>query len=38
MKQFAEVNAEAAGRLVKFHINNESPVEAGAPLADIEAD
>jgi len=36
MKQFSEVNAEVAGRLVKFHIDNESSVEAGTPLADIE--
>jgi biotin carboxyl carrier protein len=36
MKQFSEVNAEVAGRLVRFHIDNESSVEAGAALADIE--
>jgi biotin carboxyl carrier protein len=36
MKQFSEVSAEVAGRLLKFHIGNESSVEAGAPLADIE--
>ncbi|GAB2458496.1 acetyl-CoA carboxylase [Comamonas humi] len=37
MKQFSEVNAEVAGKLVKFHADNESPVDAGAPLVDIEA-
>jgi len=36
MKQFSEVSAEVAGRLVKFHLDSESSVEAGAPLADIE--
>ncbi|MDP3230189.1 MAG: acetyl-CoA carboxylase [Acidovorax sp.] len=36
MKQFSEVTADVAGRIVKFHLENESPVDAGAPLVDIE--
>lgn len=36
MKQFSEVAADAAGRLVRFCADNDSPVEPGAPLAEIE--
>jgi acetyl-CoA carboxylase biotin carboxyl carrier protein len=35
MKQFSEVTAEAAGRLVRFAVDNEAPVEPGQLLADI---
>lgn len=38
MKQFSEIKSEVAGRLVKFHLENEDPVDPGAPLADIEVD
>jgi acetyl-CoA carboxylase biotin carboxyl carrier protein len=36
MKQFSEVTADIGGRIVKFHLANESPVDAGMPLVDIE--
>lgn len=35
MKSFTEVKAETAGKIVKFHADNEEPVMAGQPLADI---
>ena len=35
MKSFTEVKAEAAGRIVKFLADNEEPVMAGQPLAEI---
>jgi len=36
MKQFSEVTADVAGRVVKFHAENEATVEAGGPLVEIE--
>lgn len=36
MKQFSEVTAEVAGKIVKFHPENEAAVDAGEPLLDIE--
>jgi len=36
MKQFSEVQADAAGKIVRFLVENESPVEAGQPLVKIE--
>lgn len=35
MKSFTEVKAEVSGKIVKFHADNEEPVMAGQPLADI---
>jgi biotin carboxyl carrier protein len=35
MKSFTEVKAEAAGRIIKFAVDNEEPVMAGQPLAEI---
>lgn len=35
MKSFNEVRAETAGRIVKFLADNEEPVMAGQPLAEI---
>jgi acetyl-CoA carboxylase biotin carboxyl carrier protein len=35
MKSFNEVKADVAGRIVKFIVDNEEPVMAGQPLADI---
>lgn len=35
MKQFSEVTAEAAGRLVRFAVANEEAVEPGQLLAEI---
>jgi biotin carboxyl carrier protein len=35
MKSFTEVKAETAGRIVKFLCDNEEPVMAGQPLAEI---
>lgn len=36
MKQFTEVQADAAGKLIKFLVDNEAPVEPGQGLAVIE--
>lgn len=36
MKQFSEVSAEVAGKVVRFHVDNKSPVDAGGRLVDIE--
>ncbi len=35
MKSFNEVKADAAGKIVKFFADNEEPVMAGQPLAEI---
>ena len=35
MKSFTEVKAEVAGKIVKFLADNEEPVMAGQPLAEI---
>ncbi|HTN96090.1 MAG TPA: acetyl-CoA carboxylase [Nordella sp.] len=35
MKSFNEVKAEVAGKIVKFHADNEEPVMAGQLLAEI---
>ncbi|WP_119388141.1 acetyl-CoA carboxylase [Taklimakanibacter lacteus] len=35
MKSFNEVKAETAGKIVKFLADNEEPVMAGQPLAEI---
>lgn len=35
MKSFNEVKADHAGRIVKFVADNEEPVMAGQPLAEI---
>jgi biotin carboxyl carrier protein len=35
MKSFTEVKAEMAGKIVKFLADNEEPVMAGQPLAEI---
>ena len=36
MKSFIEVHADAAGKIAKFVIDNEEPVMAGQPLAEVE--
>lgn len=36
MKQFSEITSEVAGKIVKFHAENEAAVEPGGPLVDIE--
>lgn len=36
MKQFNEVHADAAGRIVRFLVDNEGTVEAGQPIVLIE--
>lgn len=36
MKTFTPVIADVAGKLVTFHVENESPVMAGESLYDIE--
>ena len=36
MKSFYEVKAECAGKLVRFLIENEGPVMAGEPIAEVE--
>jgi acetyl-CoA carboxylase biotin carboxyl carrier protein len=36
MKQFSEISADAAGKVVRFLVENESAVEPGQPLLLIE--
>ena len=36
MKSFNEVKADAAGKIVRFLVENEEAVMAGQPLAEIE--
>ncbi len=36
MKMFSEVQADAAGRVVRFLVENEAPVEAGQALLLVE--
>lgn len=36
MKSFTEVKADSAGKIAKFFIDNEEPVMAGQPLAEID--
>jgi acetyl-CoA carboxylase biotin carboxyl carrier protein len=36
MKQFTEVHADAAGKIVRFLVDNEAPVESGQTLLLIE--
>jgi acetyl-CoA carboxylase biotin carboxyl carrier protein len=36
MKQFSEVQADAAGKIVRFLVENEGTVEPGQPLVMIE--
>ncbi len=36
MKSFTAVAAEVAGRVVRFHVEDEDAVMAGQPLVDIE--
>jgi acetyl-CoA carboxylase biotin carboxyl carrier protein len=36
MKQFSEVTAEVTGIVIRFYPDDESPVDAGGRLVDIE--
>ncbi|MEM7696601.1 MAG: acetyl-CoA carboxylase [Pseudomonadota bacterium] len=36
MKTFTEVKSDVSGTLVRFLVDNEEPVTAGMPLADVE--
>ena len=36
MKSFHEVKSEVEGKVVKFLVENEDPVQAGQPLAEVE--
>jgi acetyl-CoA carboxylase biotin carboxyl carrier protein len=36
MKSFTPVTAEEAGKVVRFHVENEDPVMAGDALYDVE--
>ena len=36
MKSFIEVQADAAGKIKRFVIDNEEPVMAGQPLVELE--
>ena len=36
MKSFIEVQADAAGKIVGFLVDNEEPVMAGQPLLEVE--
>ena len=35
MNNFVEVHADAAGKIVKFIVDNEEPVMAGQPLLEV---
>jgi biotin carboxyl carrier protein len=35
MKNFVEVQADAAGKVVKFIVDNEEPIMAGQPLVEV---
>jgi biotin carboxyl carrier protein len=37
MKSFNEVKADTGGKIVRFMAENEEPVMAGQPLAEVEA-
>jgi len=36
MKQFSEVTVDIAGRIVRFHVDNEGAVDVGTLLAEID--
>ena len=36
MKSFHEVKADLGGKIVRFLVENEEPVMAGQPLADVD--
>jgi biotin carboxyl carrier protein len=36
MKSFHEVKSDAEGKIAAFLVENEGPVQAGQPLADVE--
>ena len=36
MKQFTEIHADAGGKIVRFLVDNEAPVETGQPVLLIE--
>jgi biotin carboxyl carrier protein len=36
MKTFYEVKAEVAGRITKFLVENEAPIQAGDPIAALD--
>ena len=36
MKSFHAIEAQFGGRIVKFLIDNEEPIMAGQPIADVE--
>ena len=36
MKTFTEVKSDVAGTITKFLVDNEEPVTAGMPLAEVE--
>jgi acetyl-CoA carboxylase biotin carboxyl carrier protein len=37
MKSFHAVQAQFGGKIIKFLIDNEEPIVAGQPIADVEA-
>jgi len=37
MKSFHEVKADATGKIARFLVDNEDPVMAGQPLAEVDA-
>jgi acetyl-CoA carboxylase biotin carboxyl carrier protein len=36
MKSFHEIQAQFGGKIVKFLIDNEEPIMAGQPIAEVE--
>jgi acetyl-CoA carboxylase biotin carboxyl carrier protein len=37
MKSFQEIQAKVEGRIIRFLIDNEEPVMAGQPIAEVES-
>ena len=36
MKQFTEIHADAGGKIIRFLVDNDAPVESGQPMLVIE--
>jgi acetyl-CoA carboxylase biotin carboxyl carrier protein len=36
MKQFTEIHADAGGKIIRFLVDNDAPIEAGQPVLLIE--
>jgi biotin carboxyl carrier protein len=36
MKQFTEIHADAGGKIIRFLVDNDAPIESGQPVLLIE--